>query len=52
MPASRQPAQTGPTDLPMIETYKGVTGFVVSDIVRIILMTLAPILSLWLSGLW
>jgi TRAP-type C4-dicarboxylate transport system permease large subunit len=36
----------------MIETYKGVTGFVVSDILRIILLTLAPVLSLWLPGLW
>jgi C4-dicarboxylate transporter DctM subunit len=39
-------------DVPMIETYKGVAGFVVSDIIRIILLTLAPILSLWLPGLW
>jgi tripartite ATP-independent transporter DctM subunit len=39
-------------DVPMIETYKGVTGFVVSDIIRIILLTIAPILSLWLPGLW
>ncbi|MFM7419291.1 MAG: TRAP transporter large permease subunit, partial [Alphaproteobacteria bacterium] len=39
-------------DVPMIETYKGVAGFVVSDIIRIILLTLAPMLSLWLPGLW
>lgn len=39
-------------DVPMIETYKGVAGFVASDIIRIVLLTLAPVLSLWLPGLW
>jgi TRAP-type C4-dicarboxylate transport system permease large subunit len=39
-------------DIPMIETYKGVAGFIVSDIVRIILLMLALILSLWLRRLW
>jgi TRAP-type C4-dicarboxylate transport system permease large subunit len=38
--------------VPMIETYKGVSGFVAADIARIILLTLAPIISLWLPGLW
>jgi TRAP-type C4-dicarboxylate transport system permease large subunit len=39
-------------DVPMIETYKGAADFAVSDIVRIILLTLALILFLWLPGLW
>jgi TRAP-type C4-dicarboxylate transport system permease large subunit len=39
-------------DVPMIETYKGIADFIVSDIVRITLLTLALILSLWLPGLW
>ncbi len=39
-------------DVPMIETYKGAADFIVSDIVRITLLTLALILSLWLPGLW
>ena len=39
-------------DVPMGETYRGVAGFVASDIVRIALLTLVPWLSLWLPGLW
>jgi TRAP-type C4-dicarboxylate transport system permease large subunit len=39
-------------DVPMIETYKGAADFAVSDIVRIILLTLVLILFLWLPGLW
>lgn len=39
-------------DVPMGETYKGVAGFCASDVVRIILLVLAPVLSLWLPGLW
>jgi TRAP-type C4-dicarboxylate transport system permease large subunit len=39
-------------DVPMGQTYRGVMGFVASDVVRIVLLTLAPVLSLWLPGLW
>lgn len=39
-------------DLPMIETYKGVIGFCISDILRIALLVLFPGFSLWLTGLW
>lgn len=39
-------------DVPMGETYRGVMGFVASDLVRIILLTLVPAISLWLPGLW
>ncbi len=39
-------------DVPMGETYKGVAGFCASDVVRIILLVFAPVLSLWLPGLW
>lgn len=39
-------------DVPMGETYRGVAGFVVSDVIRIALLTLVPWLSLWLPGLW
>lgn len=38
-------------DVPMAETCRGGTGFVVSDVVRIVLLTLVPWLSLWLPGL-
>ena len=39
-------------DVPMGETYRGVMGFVASDVVRIVLLALVPVLSLWLPGLW
>jgi tripartite ATP-independent transporter DctM subunit len=39
-------------DVPMGETYRGVLPFVASDFLRIILLALAPVLSLWLPGLW
>jgi TRAP-type C4-dicarboxylate transport system permease large subunit len=39
-------------DVPMGETYRGVMGFVASDVVRIVLLVFAPVLSLWLPGLW
>jgi tripartite ATP-independent transporter DctM subunit len=39
-------------DVPMGETYRGVAGFVASDILRIALLVLLPGLSLWLPGLW
>jgi len=39
-------------DVPMAETYRGVAGFVVSDLVRIAILVAAPALSLWLPGLW
>jgi tripartite ATP-independent transporter DctM subunit len=39
-------------DVPMAETYRGVTGFVLSDVLRIILLVALPGLSLWLPGLW
>jgi len=38
-------------DVPMGETYRGVMGFVGADVLRIILLTLVPWLSLWLPGL-
>ncbi|MBP0464898.1 TRAP transporter large permease [Roseomonas sp. PWR1] len=39
-------------DVPMGETYRGVMGFVASDVVRIVILVFAPALSLWLPGLW
>jgi TRAP-type C4-dicarboxylate transport system permease large subunit len=38
-------------DVPMSETYKGVTPFLISDAVRVTLLILFPILSLWLVRL-
>jgi tripartite ATP-independent transporter DctM subunit len=39
-------------DIPMGETYRGVMGFCVSDLLRIGLLLVFPALSLWLPGLW
>ncbi|MDW8316056.1 MAG: TRAP transporter large permease subunit, partial [Rhodovarius sp.] len=39
-------------DVPMVETYRGVLGFVASDLLRILLLAALPALSLWLPGLW
>ncbi len=39
-------------DVPMGETYRGVAGFVASDVVRIVILVFVPALSLWLPGLW
>jgi tripartite ATP-independent transporter DctM subunit len=39
-------------DVPMAQTYRGVAGFVVSDLLRIVILVAAPALSLWLPGLW
>ncbi len=39
-------------DVPMGETYRGVLRFVASDFVRILLLALLPVVSLWLPGLW
>jgi TRAP-type C4-dicarboxylate transport system permease large subunit len=39
-------------DVPMGETYRGVMGFVGSDFIRILLLALFPMISLWLPGLW
>jgi len=39
-------------DVPMGDTYRGVTGFVASDFARIILLALVPAFALWLPGLW
>ena len=38
-------------DVPMAETYRGVFPFLVSDAVRVTLLLLFPILSLWLVRL-
>jgi TRAP-type C4-dicarboxylate transport system permease large subunit len=38
-------------DVPMSETYKGVTPFLISDVVRVTLLILFPVLSLWLVRL-
>jgi len=35
-------------DVPMAETYRGVVPFLVSDAVRVTLLLLFPIISLWL----
>jgi TRAP-type C4-dicarboxylate transport system permease large subunit len=35
-------------DVPMSETFKGVIPFLISDAVRITLLALFPVLSLWL----
>lgn len=35
-------------DVPMVETYKGVVPFLVSDAIRMTLLILFPGISLWL----
>jgi TRAP-type C4-dicarboxylate transport system permease large subunit len=35
-------------DVPMAETYRGVVPFLVSDAVRVTLLLLFPVISLWL----
>jgi TRAP-type C4-dicarboxylate transport system permease large subunit len=37
-------------DVPMAETYKGVVGFCVSDVIRLVFLVAFPALSLWLPG--
>ncbi|MCC7548515.1 MAG: TRAP transporter large permease [Burkholderiales bacterium] len=37
-------------DVPMVETYKGVVPFLISDAIRMTLLILFPSLSLWLVG--
>lgn len=38
-------------DVPMAETYKGVIGFCVSDVIRLIFLVTFPMLTLWLPGI-
>lgn len=38
-------------DVPMKETYKGVLGFCVMDVVRVMLILFVPMICLWLPGL-
>lgn len=38
-------------DVPMRETYKGVLGFCVMDVLRILLLVFFPAIALWLPGL-
>jgi TRAP-type C4-dicarboxylate transport system permease large subunit len=38
-------------DVPMLDTFKGVMPFLMSDAVRVTLIVLFPILSLWLPRL-
>jgi len=35
-------------DVPMAETYRGVMPFLVTDVIRVTLLLLFPMLSLWL----
>jgi C4-dicarboxylate transporter, DctM subunit len=35
-------------DVPMVETFKGVIPFLISDFLRVILLFLFPAISLWL----
>ena len=37
-------------DVPMVETYKGVIGFCVSDVIRLVLLVAFPALVIWLPG--
>ncbi len=37
-------------DLPIVESYRGVLPFLVSDALRMVLLLLFPVLSLWLVG--
>ncbi|MBI1943346.1 MAG: TRAP transporter large permease [Betaproteobacteria bacterium] len=39
-------------DVPMIETFKGVVPFLISDGVRVALIIAAPVVSLWLPSLF
>ena len=38
-------------DIPLLTTVKGVLPFIVSDVVRILLIALVPALALWLPRL-
>ncbi len=38
-------------DVPMAETYKGVLGFCVMDVIRLALLIAFPMIVLWLLGL-
>jgi C4-dicarboxylate transporter, DctM subunit len=38
-------------DVPMKETYKGVLGFCVMDVLRVMLILFIPMICLWLPGL-
>lgn len=38
-------------DIPIQETYKGVLGFFLMDILRILLVLFFPLLALWMTGL-
>ena len=38
-------------DVPMKETYKGVIGFCVMDVIRVMLILFVPMICLWLPGL-
>ena len=38
-------------DVPMGETYKGVIGFCVMDVIRLALLVALPVLTLWLPGI-
>ncbi len=39
-------------DVPIQDTYRGVLGFCLSDVVRLVVLVLFPGLCLWLPGLW
>lgn len=45
-------ANANAKDVPMGQTYRGVVGFVASDVLRIALLVFVPALPLWLPGLW
>lgn len=38
-------------DVPMGQTYKGVLGFCLSDVIRLVLIVLFPGIALWLTGI-
>ena len=37
-------------DIPMVKTYQGVFPFVVSDLVRVVVLVMFPGITLWLVG--
>ena len=38
-------------DVPMAETYKGVIGFCIMDVISLVLLVLFPVIVLWLPGI-
>ena len=38
-------------DVPILKTYRGVIPFVIADLIRLVILTAFPVISLWLVKL-